>query len=222
MFKVITIDGPASSGKSTIGFLFAQRIGFRFIDTGAIYRAGCLIILRRNLDIDDEEQNSQIFKDLKLTFVPGEDKNKTILDGEDITFEISSDTVTKIVPIVAAQAKVREAVKLFQYNLAKESNLVVAGRDIGTEIFPDSPLKFFITCDLKVRSERRLKQLQKRGLDLTYEQVVEELNQRDEVDSTRQNSPFRKPADAIEIDTTALSIDESVEMLLKYFNDLTK
>ncbi len=220
--KIITIDGPASSGKSAIGFLFAKQIGFQFVDTGAIYRAGTLVILRKRLSLDNEEQNASVFKSLDLKFVPGEDRQITLLDGQDITHELSLDEVNKATPLIAAQMKVREVSRELQRSIASGKNTVMAGRDIGTEIFPNADLKFFITCSLEVRAQRRLNQLQKRGLSITYEEVYKELHQRDLQDSTRTNSPLRKPDDAIEVDTTSLSIEESVNELVKYFNNLTK
>lgn len=220
MTQVIPIDGPSSSGKSTVGFLFAKKIGYQFIDTGAIYRVGSLVAIREKINLDDELALTKIFIDLKIKFKTVEDKVRVFLDAEDISELIHTPEVTKVVPIVASVAGVRKAAKKLQYDVAQNQNTVMAGRDIGSEIFPDAPLKFFITASVEVKAKRRYEQHKKNGENVTYEQILEDTKKRDEMDAKREASPMRIPEDAILIDTSDKSIDEVVIELMNYKQSL--
>lgn len=217
MSNVITIDGPTSSGKSSVGFLFSQKIGYQFIDTGRIYRAGALYILRNNIAQDDEEAVAKVFENLKIEFRDVEGKVRIFLEGEDVTNEIHTAEITAIVPKIAALPKARYFAKQLQKKIGSEKNTVMAGRDIGSEIFPDSRLKFFITASVKVRAQRRYDQIKKTNSDVKFEDVMRGMEVRDEKDSTREASPMRVPSDAIIIDTSNLSTEETVEKMMEEF-----
>lgn len=217
MSNVITIDGPVSAGKNTIGYLFAQKIGYHFIDTGFIYRAGCIPLIDQNLDINNEKQNQKIFDELKIEFKAEGDSQVMYLDGVDITNRLHSPEVTSIVSVVAAQPSVREVAKKIQQSLGEQYNTVMSGRDIGSEIFPNAKLKFYLTASLEVRAKRRFADLEKRGLNFTYEDVYKDIEARDYQDTHRAASPLRVPEDAIVVDTTNLSIDQSVSALLNSY-----
>lgn len=229
MTQVIPIDGPSSSGKSTVGFLFSKKIGFQFIDTGAIYRAGSLIALQSGVmssefRVQNESDLVNIFKDINISFKTIDNKVRIFIDGDDVTDKLHTPEVTKAVPIVSAVAMVRKAAKKLQYDVAQNQDTVMAGRDIGSEIFPDAPLKFFITASAEVRAKRRFEQHKKNGENVTYEQILEDTKKRDEMDEKREASPMRIPEDAIIIDSSNKNIDDMVEELLAQFNNkiLTK
>lgn len=217
MSDVITIDGTASSGKSTAGFLFAQKINYQFIDSGLIYRLAVILVKRNSIDITDPEGCARVLKMSKIDFTTEEGKVRVLLDDEDVTNILKTPEVDSLVSIVAAHHQVREATKEIQYQLVEDKNSVVAGRDIGSEVFTDAKLKFFITASVEARAKRRFNQLVKDHPEITLEEVEGEIKRRDEVDSTRDASPMKVPKDAITIDTSDLSIDQVVDELLKYY-----
>jgi len=212
--NVVTIDGPTSSGKSSVGLLFSQKIGYQFIDTGRIYRAGALYIMRNGIPLDNEEKVAEVFKNLKIEFKEIIGKVKLYLQGEDITALIHSPEITFIVPKIAAHAKAREFAKQLQRRIGAEKDTVMAGRDIGSEIFPDSKLKFFITADVKIRAQRRYDQIKKTDPNINFEDILRGMADRDNKDSTREASPMRIPPDAVVIDTSNLTTEETVEKML--------
>ena len=148
MSNVITIDGPTSSGKSSVGFTFATKIGYKFIDTGAIYRVGSLKVLKEGINASDEEDVAKVFNDLNILFETIAGKPKILVDAIDITESLHNPEITVIVPIVAAYKKVRDSAKKIQRRVGEKENTVMVGRDIGSEIFPDSALKFFLTASV--------------------------------------------------------------------------
>ncbi len=215
--EVITIDGPTSSGKNSVGFLLAQKLGYRYIDTGSIYRAGCIFILRNNTNIDDLERVVAVFKKLQIE-VKQDGWPRFFANGEDITNHLHEREVTKIVPAVSAIGEVRQAVKLIQYRLVEFKNTVMTGRDIGSEIFPEAKNKFYLLASVEVRAKRRFKQLAAKDPRIKYEDVLKDTKDRDEQDMTREISPLRIPKDALVIDNSNLSIEETVEEMLKNIN----
>lgn len=217
MPNVITIDGPTSSGKSSVGFLFSQKIGFQFIDTGRIYRAGALYVLENNIPIDDEEKVAEVFENLKIEFRIIDGKVRNFLDGRDVTVDIHTAETTAVVPKIAAFAKARYFAKQLQKRIGMEQDTVMAGRDIGSEIFPDSKLKFFITADVKTRAQRRYDQIRKSNPEVDFDDVLRGMENRDNADTTRKASPMRIPKDAIVIDTTNLSTEETVKRMMEEF-----
>lgn len=220
MSNVVTIDGPTSSGKSSVGLLFSQKISFQFIDTGRIYRAGALYIMRNGIPVDNEEKVAEVFKNLQVEFKEIDGKVKIYLQGEDITSQIHSPEITFIVPKIAAHAKAREFAKQLQRKIGSEKNTVMVGRDIGSEIFPDSKLKFFITADVNTRAKRRFDQIKKSDPNVQFEDILKGMEKRDNDDSTRKASPMRVPKDAVIIDTTDMTTEESVEKMLEHFHQI--
>lgn len=219
MANVITLDGPTSSGKSSVGLLFSEKIGFKFIDTGAIYRAGCIKILDNGANLSDENATVDVFKNIYVDFRAQDHKQNIFLDGIDITDRLHSPEITKIVPIVAAMPKVREQAKKIQHAIGNRENTVMTGRDIGSEIFPDAKLKFFITASPEIRADRRFKQLTAKDPNITYDQVLNQMLERDKADSEREASPMRVPDRAVIIDTTNLTTVQTVEEMMKHYNE---
>lgn len=216
MANVITIDGPTSSGKNSVGFTFADNIGYKFVDTGAIYRAGSILILRNGVSVNDETVVAQVFENLNIQFVTNDGKPEVFVNVENVTDILHNPEVTVIVPVVAAYKKVRDLAKQIQRNLGQE-NAVMVGRDIGSEIFPESKLKFFLTASAEIRAKRRFEQLKEIQPSITYDFVLKQMLYRDEQDSNRSVSPLRVPQDAISIDTSDKTIDETVEEMMENF-----
>jgi len=215
---IVAIDGPAASGKSTTAKMVAKKLQMTYLDTGAMYRAVTLALLRSNTDLDDYDSVCQVVDELELDIYDQEGKTVVILDGEDVSQAIRSVPVTKNVSSVSAMKYVREAMVEIQRNIGKKTNCVVEGRDIGTVVFPDAEFKIFMVADVKMRAERRLKELQEMGDDRSLQEVMADLKRRDKKDSTRAHSPLQKAGDAIEIDTSMLSINQQVEKVEKIIN----
>ena len=215
---IVAIDGPAASGKSTTAKMVAKKLQMTYLDTGAMYRAVTLALLRSNTDLDDYDFVCQVVDELELDIYDQEGKTVVILDGEDVSQAIRSVPVTKNVSAVSAMKYVREAMVEIQRNIGKKTNCVVEGRDIGTVVFPDAEFKIFMVADVKMRAERRLKELQEMGDDRSLQEVMADLKRRDKKDSTRAHSPLQKAGDAIEIDTSMLSINQQVEKVEKIIN----
>lgn len=220
MSNIITIDGPTSSGKSSVGSLFAKKIGFNFIDTGAIYRAGALLVLKKGVSANDEAVVAEVFQNLKINFVNSNGKNRIFLDSDDITDILHNPEVTVIVPVIAAYPKVREIAKIIQRQTGEKENTVMVGRDIGSEIFPDAKLKFFLTATPEVRAKRRFDQLKKIQPSISFDFVLKQMLYRDEQDSNRAASPLRVPERAIVIDTSNLKLNQTVSLMIKHYKKI--
>ncbi len=212
---IIAIDGPAGSGKSTTARLVAQKLGYTYIDTGAMYRALTLKVLESNVDPNDEDSIVKLAENTKIELVYENGNLKVILDEHDVSDKIRTPEVTSLVSIVSAQPKVRDIMVKKQRELGKNGGVVIDGRDIGTVVFPNADLKIFMTADVKERAKRRQKELRTQGFEIEIEKLIKEIEERDELDSNREVAPLKKADDAIEIDTTNLTIDEQVEIVLK-------
>ena len=211
---IVAIDGPAASGKSTTAKMVAKKLKMTYLDTGAMYRAVTLALLRSNTDLDDYDSVCQVVDELELDIYDQGAKTVVKLDGEDVSQAIRSMQVTENVSAVSAVKYVREAMVEIQRNIGKKTNCVVEGRDIGTVVFPDAEFKIFMVADVKMRAERRLKELHEMGENRSLQEVMADLKRRDEKDSTRAHSPLQKADEAIEIDTSMLSIDQQVEKII--------
>lgn len=218
MEDIITIDGPTSSGKNSVGFLLAQKLGFKYIDSGMIYRAGCLKMLQENVSIDELDKILDIYKALDIKFENGSGW-KMYLDNEDVTDKLHTPEISILVSLVASKLAVREVVKDTQRKLAENGKLVISGRDIGSEIFPDAKFKFFLTASLEERAKRRFKQLKEKDTKITYGAVLKDIMERDKQDSEREASPMRIPKDAYVLDNTNLNIEDTVAEMLKHIQD---
>lgn len=216
---IIAIDGPSGAGKSSVSDLVAKELGFSHLDTGAMFRAVAYAAVCDNVDFFDEDALESIAQNKKITFElePGNPAYKRILlDGVDITGQIRTEEINKAVTPVCKHAKVREALKIQQQEIGKSANYIVDGRDIGTVIFPDAPLKIFLTADVEERAQRRVLQNEVKGAGSTdFDVVLEDLNRRDFEDSNRDVAPLKAADDAIVINSTAMSIDEVVSQIVK-------
>ncbi|HHY76952.1 MAG TPA: (d)CMP kinase [Clostridiales bacterium] len=208
-FKAIAIDGPAGAGKSTVAKILSKKIGFTYIDSGALFRAITLKILKLGIDVNDVDNIIKHAKNAKVDFI----ENSIYLDGIDVSKEIRDDIVNKTVSYIAMIPEIREIIANIQREIAKTKNVVVDGRDIGTTVFPDAFAKFFLTASVDERARRRYNQY----LDKTkysLEDIKNQIIHRDYIDSNRESSPLKQADDAILIDTTNRSIDEVIEEIL--------
>jgi cytidylate kinase len=212
--KAIAIDGPAGAGKSTIARELAERLGFIYIDTGALYRAVGLYVMRKKGDMSSEESVGGLLTgvDIKLAFVGLE--QRVILNGEDVTGKIRTEAVSMAASAVSALKCVRAFLLQLQRHIAEENNVVMDGRDIGTVVLPDADVKIFLTASPEERARRRYNQLKKKGISADYDAVLKDLIKRDYDDSHREIAPLVPAKDAIIVDTTGDSRDASVERLL--------
>ena len=211
---IVAIDGPAAAGKSTSAKKVARELGFTHLDTGAMYRCVTLSVLRDQITLDNESALSQLLNDLDIRLEKLNDELVVYLNGEDVSVEIRKAEVTSYVSTVSAVSQVRNALVRVQRNIAKNQDCVVEGRDIGTIVFPDAKFKFFLVADDFVRARRRQLDLIAIGEDKSIAVLVEEIRQRDFLDSERSNSPLRKADDAIEIDTSKMTFDEQVAFMV--------
>ena len=211
---IVAIDGPAASGKSTTAKMVAKKLEMTYLDTGAMYRAVTLALLRSNTDLDDYDSVCQVIDELELDIYDKGSKTIVKLDGEDVSETIRSMPVTENVSAVSAMKYVRQTMVEIQRNIGKKTNCVVEGRDIGTVVFPDAELKIFMVADVNMRAERRFKDIREMGENRSFQEVLADLKRRDEKDSTRAYSPLQKADEAIEIDTSLLSIDQQVRKII--------
>lgn len=217
---IVAIDGPAATGKSTSAKKVSRELGFTHLDTGAMYRCVTLSVLRNQITLDNENALSQLLNELDIRLEKLDDELVVYLNGEDVSDEIRKAEVTSYVSTVSALSQVRNALVRIQRNIAKNQNCVVEGRDIGTIVFPDAEFKFFLIADDFVRARRRQLDLIAIGEKKSIAVLVEEIRQRDFLDSERSNSPLRKADDAIEIDTSKMTFDEQVAFMVnKVKND---
>lgn len=212
---VITIDGPTSSGKNSVGFLLSQKLGYQYIDSGSIYRAGCIFILRNNISLENIEKLVEVYKNLQIEIKARDSEQRFFANGEDVTNHLHDPEVTKIVSAVSAIREVREVTKIIQYKLARIENTVMTGRDIGSEIFPQATHKFYLTASVEKRAGRRFKQLVEKDPTVKYEDVLKSMEDRDKQDETREVSPLRIPPDAVVIDNSNLSVEQTVDEMLR-------
>ena len=213
---VVAIDGPAGVGKTTTAKLLADKLGFMYLDTGAMYRSMTYFFLQKNVDLNDIkdiQENIILFENI----VEFKIQNPMIifLSGKDISQEIRRVAVTNYVSQVSAIDDVRKSMVKIQRSVASKGNVVVEGRDIGTVVFPDAEFKFFLTAEYEVRALRRLKEFNKMNENINVNQIKEDLLARDNYDSNRKISPLKKAEDAFEIDTTNCTIDEQVSIIFK-------
>lgn len=209
---IVAVDGPAGSGKGTITKKIAEEMGFLNLDTGATYRCVALETYRNNLDIvKDEQKIIEIANKIDIEIDSSGKKDIILLNGEDVTSKIRTKEVTSIVSQVSSIIPVREKMVEVQRKLAKGKNVIVEGRDIGTVVFPNADLKIYLDASVEVRANRRFKEEKEKETNITYEEVLESIKQRDYNDIHKKFGALKKAEDAILIDTSNLSIDEVVE-----------
>ncbi|UPW84506.1 (d)CMP kinase [Lysinibacillus sp. Ag94] len=211
----IAIDGPAGAGKSTIAKIVAEALGFTYIDTGAMYRAVTYKAMQQNIHLNDETKLAEMLASSTIDLKPSSEGQLVFLDGKNVSAEIRSNEVTSSVSQVAAHAKVRELLVAQQQKLAANGGVVMDGRDIATHVLKTAELKIFMSATVEERARRRFMDNQKRGIESSIEKLQEEIAMRDKMDSEREASPLIQAEDAIFLDTTALSIDEAAQAILK-------
>ena len=213
---VIAIDGYSSCGKSTLAKALAKKLGFIYVDSGAMYRAVTLYFLRNNIDITDDANVVDALQHIELNFHSRDYESHITLNGEEVSDEIRLMPVSENVSEVSAHKIVRHEMVKQQQRMGKSKNIVMDGRDIGTTVFPDAPVKFFMTADPKIRAERRFKELESKGNNkTTLEEVFENLAHRDYADTTRKESPLVRADDAIILDNTDLTQEEQLDFALE-------
>ncbi|MEY6433259.1 (d)CMP kinase [Thioalkalicoccus limnaeus] len=222
MVPVIAIDGPSGSGKGTIAALVAERLGWHCLDSGALYRVLGLAAERRRLDLDDPLVLVELAATLPVAF----EAQRVLLDGEDVTNLIRTEAAGLAASRVAVHRGVRDALLGWQRRMARPPGLVADGRDMGTVVFPDAPLKCFLDASPEARAMRRYKQLKEKGLDANLPTLVEEIRARDQRDRERAAAPLRVADGALVLDTTALSITQVLDQVLdaarRVFGDLVR
>ena len=222
MSYVVAVDGASGTGKGTVTRIVAERLGLITIDTGALYRCVTLEVLDNNISFEDVEKIRNLTKNLNVDLRVEGDKQLVFLNGKDVSIEIRTPRVTSNVSTIAAIKEVREEMTHIQRRLAKGKNIIIEGRDIGTTIFPNADVKIFLECSAEERAKRRVKQNAENGINTSYEEVLESIKKRDEIDSTREVSPLRKAKDAIIVSTDNCKDKEGGEKVYKVVYECLK
>lgn len=214
---IVTIDGPAGSGKSTVARRLARRLGMAHLDTGAMYRAVTLAGLRQGIDMADTDALARVARTSRIDLEPTPDGDRVVLDGEDVTLAIRDNAISRQARHAAANEAVRQILVEAQRAMGRRwDHLVTEGRDQGTAVFPDAEVKIYLDASEEVRAERRRAELAERGHALSLAQVLDEIRRRDESDRSRAMGPLRAAADALVVDTSAMSIVEVVDHLVSH------
>lgn len=213
----IAVDGPAGSGKSTVAKEIAKRLNITYLDTGAMYRAVTYAALKSNTSLEDALQLKALVDTMNLDITP----ESIFLDGVDISEAIRTPEVTRNVSVISMDAYVRAQMVTMQRRIAGDKSVIMDGRDIGTVVLPHATYKFFLIADPVERAKRRLVDLKAKGFETTVEALAKEIIERDQLDSNRAVSPLKKAEDAIEIDTTSLTIEEVIQKIISTVNTIS-
>ncbi|MGM0984039.1 MAG: (d)CMP kinase [Pseudomonadota bacterium] len=216
---ILTIDGPGGAGKGTISRLIAERLGWHLLDSGALYRLTALAAVKHEVPLDDEASLAEVARDLDVVFVAEEDATTVLLEGQDATTTIRTEQVGDAASRVAALPAVRQALLQRQRDFHQAPGLVADGRDMGTVVFTDAPLKIFLTASAEERAHRRQRQLQDAGVDASLSSLLKEIQARDARDTQRSVAPLKPADDAITLDTTRLTIPEVVDRLTELLTE---
>lgn len=212
-FISVAIDGPVGAGKSTIARAAAERLGFIYCDTGALYRSVGLYCVRDGADIDSPEQIVQRLPQVELEIHIVDGVQRIFLNGEDVSDKIRTPEISTAASKVSAVPEVRAALLDIQRNIAKKENVIMDGRDIGTVVLPNADVKIFLTASAEIRAKRRYDELVAKGVDVTYEETLHDVNERDWRDMHREAAPLKRADDAVEADTSELDFNQSVELV---------
>lgn len=216
---IVAVDGPAGSGKGTVTKKIEEELGFLNLDTGATYRCVALQSLRKGLTLNNEEEIIEIANNIDIKIDNTGDKDIILLNGEDVSKEIRNKEVTSIVSQISSIIPVREKMVEVQRNLAKGKNVIVEGRDIGTVVFPNADVKIYLDASEEIRAKRRYKENVQNGIDMTYEEVLENVKMRDYNDMNKKFGALKKADDAIIIDSSNLTIEDVVEKIINIIKD---
>ena len=214
MGKSIAIDGPAGAGKSTIARLVAKELGFIYVDTGAMYRAMALFLIRRGIDKNDTAALEKACEDADISISYEGDSQVVLLDGENVNSFLRTEEVGNMASISSVNPKVREKLVALQQKLAREKDVVMDGRDIGTVVLPDSKCKIYLTASSSVRAKRRYDELAQKGIKEDLDRIEADIVERDKRDMTREHSPLKQAEDAVLIDSSNMSIEEVRDEIL--------
>jgi cytidylate kinase len=217
---VLTIDGPSGSGKGTIAQLVAKKLGWHYLDSGAIYRVLAQAAIKHDVDLADEPQLAEIARDLDLVFLLKDDDLKVMLEGEDVSTVIRSEKAGNAASKVAALPLVRAALLNRQHDFRQAPGLVTDGRDMGTVVFPDADHKVYLTASAEVRAQRRYKQLKEKGIESNLSALIADISERDVRDSQREVAPLRPATDALELDSSALGIEDVYKHIMAKCGDM--
>ncbi|MDB2385733.1 (d)CMP kinase [Shewanella sp.] len=217
---VVTVDGPSGAGKGTISQLLAEKLGYKLLDSGAIYRVLALAAMHHNVELDNEESLTLLAAHLDVQFITGNENKgiKVVLEGEDVSMSIRSQECSNSASKVAAFPRVREALLRRQRAFAEAPGLIADGRDMGTVVFPSTPAKIFLTASAEERALRRYNQLQDNGFSVKMEQLLSEIKERDDRDTNRSVAPLVPAKDALVIDTTNLAIEDVLDLALSHIH----
>ncbi|MDE8034690.1 (d)CMP kinase [Actinobacillus equuli subsp. equuli] len=213
---IITVDGPSGAGKGTLCHALAEKLGFDFLDSGAIYRITALAALKAGIALDDEERIAEVGCHLNVKFIPENGEIKVILDGENVGDQIRTAEAGQNASKVAVFPKVREALLQRQRDFSSPNGLIADGRDMGTVVFPEAQVKLFLDASAEERTKRRVKQLQEKGFNANFEEILAEIKERDFRDRNRPVAPLVPAKDALLLDSTTLSIEEVIAQALEH------
>lgn len=215
---IVAIDGPAAAGKSTVSKAVAKKLGFTYIDTGAMYRAFTNYVLRKGVDPKDEEACVKLIPEVSIKLYPD---GKVICSGEDVTKVIREPLVSGNVSYIASYKDIRLALVKQQRLMAEETSVLMDGRDIGTYVLPNADVKIFMIASVSERAKRRYKENMEKGIACTFDDIVQDIEKRDRIDSSRAFAPLKAADDAIKLDTSSLNIEEAIDAVLKIIKDKT-
>ena len=219
---IVAVDGTAGSGKGSVTKVVAERLNLVTIDTGAMYRCVTLAMLEQNIGTEEIDKIAEILKDIKIEFVDEGPEKKVFLNGKDVTLQIRSKEVTEFVSPVATIKIVREHMAELQREMAKSIDVIMEGRDIGTNVFPNADVKIYLDASAEERAERRFRQNKENGIDIPFEEILKNVKERDYIDSHREIAPLTKAPDAVYIDSTGMTVEEEVEAVIKVINEKRK
>lgn len=222
--NVITIDGPAASGKSTIAAILAGKLNFLYLDTGVMYRTATLAAIEAGIDLTNEGEVADLARKIEVRIIPASEETDgrqytVLLNGEDVTWDIRSPLVDATVSLISSYPSVRQEMVKRQRQIGQQGQVIMVGRDIGTVVMPDAPLKLYITASPDERARRRWHDRQDQGHANDYDAILADVNRRDRIDSNRRVSPLRPAKDAIIIDSTGRSVEQIVEQILALVNE---
>ena len=219
MGPIITVDGPSGAGKGTLCYALAEKLGYALLDSGAIYRVTALAALQRKTDLTNESELAELARHLDIQFIPQNGEVNILLAGMNVSHLIRTQEVADAASKVAVFPEVRSALLQLQQDFAKNDGLIADGRDMGTVVFPNAQVKLFLDASAEERAKRRYKQLQNKGINGNFEQILSEIKERDFRDRNREVAPLKPADDALLLDSTTLSIGEVIDQALAYIQE---